>query len=193
MRADVHLAALKAAAKVAFSVVLLNGCGGTADGTGSGTNAASKANGSSSGSPAPSAADNGTQPPASSKPPTTEPPPLSSADAGPPQNCDELLTSTFPTAETDPYQWTPVAHSKEVVGCCLAELKKNDTGSKYRWDCCVAYDPQETPTGPGIGHRDDLIGACTAWGPPVPPSMKRARRSTPEIAAWIAMAGQAVA
>jgi hypothetical protein len=131
MRNDVHAAALKAAAKVAFSVAFLNGCGSAAE-------------------PA--------------EEPTTKENAIVSEDC-PGAGCDALLEAAFPIPGD--YQWEPVAQSKQVVNCCERELAKNGAESKYRWDCCVAFDP-------ATGHQasTEHFVACTPWGPPVPPAMR---------------------
>jgi len=88
--------------------------------------------------------------------------------------CTEKLKETFPTQGG--YQWTPVPQSADVVACCDKELTKHEASSKYRWDCCVAYDPATVPDGgepEGIGFSGGHGMACTPWGPPVPPAMKR--------------------
>ncbi|MDF2693069.1 MAG: hypothetical protein K0S65_1452 [Labilithrix sp.] len=178
----VHAAALKAAAKVAFSMALLEGCsspgalgGGAAS---SDDEAVTNESAIATGSPS-----------ASSPKPTRslgKKPCPSTEDAGPAKaGCDVTLAATFPTP--GPYQWEPVAQSKEVVACCDEELAKNGAGSNYRWDCCVAFDPDANPNGQGLGSESHGL-ACTPWGPPVPPSMGRARRpgANAELAAWLA-------
>lgn len=184
MRSDVHHAALEVAAKLAFSVVLLNGCSGAsalaggaegADGDEAASNeSAIAARGSST--PAPKKAD-------AKKPVAKQPCP--EEDAGPAKpSCDVVLASAFPTPGD--YQWEPVAQSKEVVACCDEELTNKGSSSTYRWDCCVAYDPEATPD-PNGGFANPQHGmACTPWGPPVPPSMKRARRPMPRLAQAVA-------
>jgi hypothetical protein len=131
MRNDVHAAALKAAAKVAFSVAFLNGCGSAAE-------------------PAEEAATNEN---------------AIHSDGCPSTGCDALLEAAFP--KPGDYQWEPVPQSKQVVACCERELAKHDAATKYRWDCCVAFDPE-------TGHHasQDHGLACTPWGPPVPPAMR---------------------
>lgn len=198
MRADVHQAALKAAAKVAFSIVFLNGCGGSLTPADSRSDA-DRENGSNP--PAPSASASSTETPSPSSTATTpsKNPVASNDDAGPdlppktdagsgadatPPDCASTLAATFPPP--DEYRWTPEARSKDVVACCLGELTTNGELSAYRWGCCVAYDendPNKTEVSSSVTNM-----ACTPWGPPVPPSMTRSRRARPEIAAWIAKA-----
>jgi hypothetical protein len=134
MRNDVHLSALRAAARVAFSVALLNGC--------SSPDVADEAEGSSDALKA-------------AKMPPKEP------------CCNDLLSKTFPVPGD--YQWEPVPQPADVVACCEKELATAGADSKYRWDCCVAYDPAVDPDGTSTQRPI----SCTPWGPPVPPSMKR--------------------
>ena len=178
MRSDVHHAALKAAAKVAFSVALLNGCSGvdalrgaeSADGDEALSNEAAIA-ASSTKKPAQKS---GTKKPAAAEP---CPDAGTEADAAPAKpSCEALLAATFPIPAD--YKWEPEPQSKDVVACCDEELTTKDAMSTYRWDCCVAYDPTATPD-PNVGSgMNEHAMACTPWGPPVPPSMKRARRSS---------------
>jgi hypothetical protein len=148
MRSDVHSAALKAAAKVAFSVALLN------------TACANEA----------STDDEASNESALAKGPAAEAPDCH--DDKQPKACSSVLASAFPTPGG--YQWEPVPQSAEVVACCDKELTVHGAMTPYRWDCCVAYDPKAvdggTPPGPWSGGHGL---ACTPWGPPVPPSMNR--------------------
>jgi hypothetical protein len=153
MRTDVHFAALRAAAKVAFSMALLNGCS-SADGTAENSDGEKSATG------------DGT---ASSEAAVTS----DSADKVGHQSCTELLNSTFPGP--DRYQTKPVAEPADVVACCEKQFANHGLGGAHRWACCVAYDPAVDPEG------DHTVGshhgnACTPWGPPVPPSMARRAR-----------------
>ncbi|MBX3209156.1 MAG: hypothetical protein KF764_29250 [Labilithrix sp.] len=179
-RSATHGAALKAAAKVAFSMALLNGCS-SADGVfgdeAEGDEAVSSESAVTSGSPK-----TGAPKRALGKKPC---PSEDGAEPAKP-SCEATLTAAFPTPGN--YQWEPVAQSKDVVACCDEELTKNGAGSEYRWDCCVAYDPTVDPEGRGPRSGGTHGMACTPWGPPVPPSMKRGRRANPEIATWIARA-----
>lgn len=182
MRPDVHQSALKAAAKVAFSVVFLNGCAAQlesqeAAATGSGEG----------GEQATSEADLSPK-----KKPLHHVTKTSvtkagndagaSCDASPPApvSCDATLAAEFP--KPGDYKWKPEARSTDVVACCVDELKAHEASSKYRWDCCVAYDAAD-PNKQEVSQR--FGGACTPWGPPVPPSAKRLRRVSPEVAAWL--------
>jgi hypothetical protein len=186
MRNDVQLAALKAAAKVAFSMALLNACSST-DGTvnaGTGTEKDTDQT-ESDGSGAAS------NPSREKKLLGKKPVPSSSAakeDSGTvpptPQNCQAVLAAAYPTPGD--YQPDPVPQSKAVVTCCEEELTKNAIDSTYRWDCCVAFNAEVNPQIPRDTPEHGL--ACTPWGPPVPPSMKRIPRAKPEVLAWIASA-----
>jgi hypothetical protein len=202
-RAYAHAAALKAAAKVAFSMVLLEGCSSPGVLAGQTTTEDE----ASSSEPAVAAEE---QPksdravPSDPKAPSRTRKSLGkkpSTEAGSTApSCNATLAASFPVPGD--YQWEPVAQSKEVVACCDQELTKNGAGSTYRWDCCVAYDPEIDAGGQGLrSHGHDM--ACTPWGPPVPPSMRstRARSLTgtrthgrarladsAEIAAWLAKA-----
>lgn len=151
MRTDVHFAALRAAAKVAFSMALLNGC----------SNAAAVDNEEDA-----TGADKSDEALASSEAAMTSP------DC-PDHTCSSVLSSTFP--KPGDYRWEREPRSKRVVECCKKELRNHEAQSKYRWDCCVAYNPET-----GESAADGAEGwACTPWGPPVPPSMERlaARRA----------------
>lgn len=128
MNQDVHAKALKAAAKVAFSIALVGCASAEPDAA---TQSAAVVDGDGEANP-----------------------------------CDATLAEAFP--EPGGYQWEPVAQTAEVVACCKAELGEHDFMSSYRWDCCVAFDPK-------TGESAFSGGACTPWGPPVPPSFgKRA-------------------
>jgi hypothetical protein len=184
MRSDVHFAALKAAARVAFSVALpaatvLTGCSSAGGLLGEEESDDAVSNESAIAANASNAA--GSRPKRSLG---KKPCPTTTEDAGPAKpSCEATLAATFPTPGD--YQWEPVAQSKEVVACCDEELTKNGASSAYRWDCCVAYDPAATPD-PNSGFTNSSHGmACTPWGPPVPPSMKRSRRPSPALSAFL--------
>ena len=152
MRNDVHLAALKAAAKVAFGVLVLNGCSATTEES----------------KPDDTATDE-------SAAYTKKKACHEQADAKP--SCDAVLASAFPDAGTfvwhdpsDPDAGPPV--SADVKACCTEELTGTPETevwkSKYRWACCDALGSWNS------GDRKVAI-ACTPRGPPVPPSMARRR------------------
>ena len=174
MRSDVHHAALEAAAKLAFSVALLNGCSGA-----DALRGAESPDGEDAASNESAIAASETKKPAPKKPAAPAPCPDAgtAADAAPAKpSCEALLAATFP----DPamYKWEPEPRSKDVVACCDEELTTNGAASTYRWDCCVAYDPAAAPDANAGFRTNEHWMACTPWGPPVPPSMKRARRSS---------------
>jgi hypothetical protein len=145
MRHDVHFAALRAAAKVAFSMALLNGCASEEATDGTGSNASDLTGGASSGSSGAT----------------------SSGGA-----CAEILSCAFPGQ--DRYGTPPTPESAEVVACCDKELDGLDKGegTSHRWACCAAYDPAEGKKHTGASKH---LVACTPWGPPVPPSIERLR------------------
>jgi hypothetical protein len=150
----VHADALKAAAKVAFSVALLDGCAGATKGV--------------SGTPDPGGSEAVTSTNGSDKKHDA-----GNADAsdGQPLSCDAVLAETFPAP--DKYQWQGVPQSAEVVSCCDAELTAKGDASRYRFECCVAYDPAVSDGGADGVLAQKHGSACTPWGPPVPPAMKR--------------------
>jgi hypothetical protein len=168
MRPDVHAAALRSAAKLVFGMASLSLVACTADPTEESsasdnalTNSKGDANGSTNNG---NTGDNGNGETNPTNEPTTP-------------ECKATLASAFP--QPSGYEWKPVPQSPDVVACCDQELTKHDAMTKYRWDCCVAYDPATVPAGQkpkGIGFSDGHGMACTPWGPPVPPSMNRMKR-----------------
>jgi hypothetical protein len=202
MRTDVHLAALKAAAKVAFSVVLLNGCSSgakvaTVGNPGEADEASNVLDGTGTGSKSPEdeAKKTAGRDKDAGKDNTKDAGKDGTKDAGKPENCEAILTAAFPTPGDYPSeaQWEGVPHSSAVVACCDAELASTDGISTYRWDCCVAFDPEVSDGGMSNTLYGKYSMACTPWGPPVPPSMTRRRGVTPDVAAWIEEGGRAVA
>lgn len=153
MHNDVSFAALRAAARVAFGVVVLGGCSGARE-------PADEA----------SATESGIN--EKKEPPCHE-------DAAKPEkpSCDAVLVSAFADAGPDDFVWNDPSNprppvSAEVKACCEEKLTAETAtwNIPYRWSCCAAIDN-------GIGNPK--IGtACTPWGPPVPPSMMR-RRTPP--------------
>lgn len=111
-----------------------------------------------------------------------------------PTACGAVLHAAFP--DPSGYAWEPVKQSAEIVSCCKAELIEHDAMTPFRWDCCVAFDAAaqedpdtEFPT--TVAHTPGIGTACTPWGPPVPPSMKRKTRRSParrDMAAFLAQA-----
>lgn len=148
MHNDAHIAALRAAAKVAFGVAVLNGCSGAPE--------------------EPPGAPSSTESRIVRKP---QPP---CHEAGKP-SCDAVITSAFADAGPDDFVWndpsSPRPPVSEDVRACCEERLTADGGAwdmPYRWSCCAAID---------FGQGAPEIGmACTPWGPPVPPSMARRRR-----------------
>lgn len=144
MRSDVHSRALRAAAKVAFSVVFLGGCSSATTQTG-----------------ANDPLDGEGVDEAELKSGCHEPP---AKDAAAPKlTCEQLVASAFPT-EGD-YPGAKQSVSAEVQTCCVELLEKSQGAlAEHRWDCCANL-PADAGQEVGI--------ACTPWGPPVPPRMHR--------------------
>jgi hypothetical protein len=148
MRNDVHFAALGAAARVAFGVAVLGGCSGAVDEKSEEAYAGESA--------------------VNAKEPCHR-------DAGPApdakQSCDQVLASAFPDAGgwVSPSDPQP-AVSDDVKACCTEQLlSTQETWElKYRWQCCGVLDSWNNP-------NQQIAMACTPWGPPVPPPMKRRR------------------
>jgi hypothetical protein len=156
MRSDVHTAALRAAAKVAFSVAFIAGCSSadTAEEQSEGTSASTESDINSKHDAACHEASADT-------------------DAGPKLSCDQIVAAAFPTEGGYPGKKQSV--SSDVQSCCL-ELLTESKGvlASHRWDCCANLPPSDA--GVGIfGHGPNVGIACTPWGPPVPPSMKNRR------------------
>jgi hypothetical protein len=151
MQRDVHLAALKAATKVAFSMTLV-GCAAAPPGVAV-DEAASTARAPSGGcaSEPDTDAAAGTDAGAAS-------------DAAPSnESCDAIVAAAFPTPSDYPGTKQPV--SDEVAACC-DQLLSTDQGigghaGEHRWDCCA-----------NTAHPENVGMACTPWGPPVPPAMR---------------------
>lgn len=139
MRSDVHSLALRAAAKVAFSVVFLGGCSSaTTDGAsdpepGEGTSEADLKSGCHA--------------------------PVKDASA-PKLSCEQVVASAFPTEGNYPGAKQKVSAS--VQTCCVELLEKSHGAlAAHRWDCCAnlpADAGQEvgiacTPWGPPVPPR----------------------------------------
>jgi hypothetical protein len=141
MRSDVHSMALRAAAKVAFSVVFLGGCGEAAteeasDPLASGTSEADLKSGCHA--PAKDA-------------------------AAPKLSCEQVVASAFPIEGNYPGAKKTVA--VEVQQCCVELLDKSHGAlAAHRWDCCANLP---------VDAGQEIGIACTPWGPPVPPRMRR--------------------
>lgn len=172
MRSDVHSSALRAAAKVAFSVAFVSGCsapispadltdderleGAGGDGVEPGTSESEISSGQA-------------KPKAKAKRGATATRRASECDkhqdasAPKPLTCDQVVNAAFPT--DGDYPGAKQAVSAQVQTCC-AELLASSEGmmGAHRWDCCANL-PADAGQNVGI--------ACTPWGPPVPPSMQR--------------------
>lgn len=163
MRRDIHLAALRSAAKVAFSVAFVGGCGGNTNSV-IGTSDAPVSSESAYGSQE-----------------TSTPPPEkgvrlgkqcedAGADAKPSPSCDVLLAEAFGDGNTGPIPGDPV--SQDLKACCSDVIKESVESTdptfraEYHWDCCAV-------TNWGADLDFDVGFACTPWGPPVPPPMIR--------------------
>jgi hypothetical protein len=176
MRSDVHSAALRAAAKVAFSVAFLGGCtaatspadvgeGDDLDGVEPGTYESDlntkKAN---------------SKPKSGTKGAQVASP--CHKDAGAPKlTCEQVVNAAFPT-EGD-YPGAKQSVSVEVQTCCVELLEKSQGAlAEHRWDCCA-----NLPADAG----QNINIACTPWGPPVPPQMKRRskKNAEPMPEAWL--------
>ena len=143
MRSDVQSKALRAAAKVAFSVVFLGGCSSVEAQDANdalepeGTSEADLKSGCHGGA---------------------------TKDAAPPKlSCEQVVASAFPTEGNYPGKKKSI--SAEAQTCCVELLEKSQGAlAAHRWDCCANL-PADAGQEVGI--------ACTPWGPPVPPRMRR--------------------
>jgi hypothetical protein len=182
MRHDVHLAALRAAAKVAFSVAFLGGCTSavadlpgddepTTDDSAESSESAVKS-GSNKAKPKPKP-----KTPAANNAGSTACHNSSGGTAKP--TCDDLINAAFPTEGN--YPGTKKNVSKEVQSCCFQRLVSDTDGmATHRWDCCANAGTLSTE------DQQKVFVACTPWGPPVPPSMTRGREKLPlEPEPWI--------
>ena len=163
MRPDVHSAALRAAAKVAFSVAFISGCSAPVATETAAKDPTDPTYGADDTEVETSEADLSSP---KKKPTGSKTAHLTSgchkdASTPPPPTCDQVLNSAFPTEGQ--YPGTKQSVSAQVQTCCV-EMLTSDTGwmSTHRWDCCA-----NLPENPG----QNLNIACTPWGPPVPPSM----------------------
>jgi hypothetical protein len=145
-----HFAALRAAARVAFGVIVLGGCSAAAEKEDAVANE-SEINAK---DPCPSKADSGPAPDATPTKPS----------------CDTVLASAFPDGGDDfAASQDPNAKlvSDDVKACCEEHLTQDDEtwNLQYRWSCCGVLDSWNNP-------NQKISIACTPWGPPVPPKMK---------------------
>ncbi len=138
MRSDVHSKALRAAAKVAFSVVFLGGC-----------TAASQDENDALGTEGYASDEAELKGCHKAK------------DAGAPKlSCEQVVASAFPTEGDYPGAKKPVSAS---VQTCCAELLTKSQGSleAHRWDCCANLPADAgqqlgmacTPWGPPVPPR----------------------------------------
>jgi hypothetical protein len=172
MRRDVHLAALRAASKVAFSFAVLNGCGGATSTPESANNDHGNDN---SGNSSDVIASEPSKTPGN---PSQSPAPSVPADSGLADSggaaCADLLDKTF--SDTGPTTRNP---PPPVKACCVAlikdEIAKNSFEESHHWSCCGV-----TNWGQDVPMPEDHQFACTPWGPPVPPAMTR--RALREVA-----------
>lgn len=165
MRSDVHTAALRAAAKVAFSMAFLTGCAASTDLA----NADNDVDGDGT-DPGTAESDISSKKNTASKIATSR---CTKKPTPPKQSCEQLINAAFPT--DGDYPGTKQNVSKEVQACCTDLLTKPGPDglgmTAHRWDCCANSTP-------GV----DVFMACTPWGPPVPPSMKRRALRLDEVA-----------
>lgn len=176
MRSDVHSAALRAAAKVAFSVAFVSGCSAPAspvdadDGVYGGYGEGAEAT-----EPGTSESEIGTK----KKRPSREAQLKTACDAtAPKQSCEQVVNAAFPTEGDYPGAKQPV--SAAVQTCCVELLEKSQGAlAEHRWDCCA-----NLPADAG----QSINIACTPWGPPVPPAMKRRGKLLPSPDAWLSLA-----
>ena len=148
MTPEIHRAALRAAAKLAFSAVVV-GCGGATADTTTDPNAA----------PADTAADD-----LSVARRTTVASYCAKHHAGETEKqcCeDEVASASFPK---DPHPSDKPDTRVDVLtrACCTVLAKDADKAQTFSW-------PERTQCCEAIGWA--AAGTCTPWGPPVPPAM----------------------
>lgn len=169
MNRDVFSAALRATAKVAFSMAVV-GCSASES-----AETASTESDIEKGCPDEKNADAG---PSGSNVGTG-----SKADSGP--SCDALLAAF--SAEHEKYESevgahfadggtagdapTPATISTETKSCCYDEVSKQGFRSPHREACC--YGGALSWLEALESGNTNIQAACTPWGPPVPPAMKR--------------------
>ena len=143
MQNDVHVAALAAAARVAFGVAVLGGCGGATEEAGDrAVYAESAVN-------------------------TAAPPPCDDAGKEETKSCEQVIASGFPGVDPDEYVWeSKPGAPAELQACCRDKLIETSGQMPYRFHCCTVVDRAADDPGWQLG------AACTPWGPPVPPRMK---------------------
>lgn len=178
MHKDVHASALRAAAKVAFSMAFLGGCSSPA-------RSPDGAPGEGYDSVTSDVTDKAPAPPTASASAAPAPVPPCHDAGAPKRSCKEVVASAFPDAGwVSPGEGKPVG--ADVKACCEELLSSGDLlDFPERWACCDAV-------GAFQGGGDPKIAmACTPWGPPVPPAMRRrapkpAPQPRPAFDAWVA-------
>lgn len=167
MREDVFSAALKATARVAFSVALASGCSSAEESASTGSNESEVKTGARRGEPAKPA-----------EPCTKD---AGAEDAAVTPTCGEQLDALDAAREewmaklTDHFNdggttkdgpKSPVV-SADAKQCCVAELTADGFEAAHQQVCCrLAISWEESLE---IGGA--VAMACTPWGPPVPPAM----------------------
>ena len=179
MQREVQLQALKAAARVAFSIGTLSlvSCGGvTSDPSPppSGTSGpgGETPSGTATGTADPNGGKTGSNPTRDPAPTaTTTTPPAPTTPSTPAKSCEKVIADAFPTEGQYPGVKQNV--SSEVKSCCEKVLLESQGTAPHRWDCCANVDQE----------KDQKIAmACTPWGPPVPPAMSRGIRRVHAVA-----------
>lgn len=168
MHRDVFSAALRATAKVAFSMAIVTGC----------TASESPETGSSDSDIKRGCSDDAKKPDAAPAEPDCAST-LATYEAGRNKWLADLDAYYQDAgADTDHAPKAP-AVSAEAKACCHEEVSKEGWGAPHRASCCQgALSWQEA-----LDNGDQAVEmACTPWGPPVPPAMKRLRVATQVIA-----------
>lgn len=168
MRANVHREALRAAAKVAFSVAFLGGCSAAPDAAESDDPVTGSGDGVEPGTAGTNESDLRARRP--QKPKVVVPSSTACHGAGPAPkpSCEAVVNAAFPTDGVYPGVKQSVSH--DVQTCCAELLGKPEPLLNHRWDCCANL-PANPP--------QNLAMACTPWGPPVPPAMSRPGKLVP--------------
>lgn len=173
MRSEVRAAALRAAAKVAFSAVFVTGCNGQADNASACSTAVECADRRNPNGPYAEALGGGDASEGSemSGDPAEKPDAsiaVGDADADAPAvDCAEMVHAAFGT--DGPYPGEPKMVSAEVRDCCAVLLRADSVVTlEHRWDCCANLTP---------AAASEVTLACSPWGPPVPPAMPSALRA----------------
>lgn len=166
MHRDVHTAALRAAAKVALSVVLV-ACGGSI--TSQGDNAPKgSGSGAASDDPNKAAGDEPASSIATNEPTPPTPTKDAAVDSAEPSDCITRLNAAFGTDGFATEDEKANAIKADLKECCREQVMSDDAVPTHRGSCCSTFwsSPAEEP---------QVYAACTPWGPPVPPAMNRGR------------------